>query len=103
MVFFMMLKSQSLKNLWEYVGVAELENYLFILGKVWGFHHPTPKVFAYKSRGELFLWKIIFASTNPQYDNRLFIVDENVRSEYLQNMLSTKIVVFVLFWHLEQF
>ena len=56
MVFFMMLKRQSFKNLWEYVGVAELENYLFILGKVWGFHHPTPKIIAYKSRGELFLW-----------------------------------------------
>ena len=56
MVFFMMLKRQYFKNLWEYVGVAELENYLFILGKVWGFHHPTPKIIAYKSRGELFLW-----------------------------------------------
>ena len=52
MVFFMMLKRQSFKNLWEYVGVAELENYLFILEKVWGFHHPTPKVIIYFS-GEL--------------------------------------------------
>ena len=44
---------------------------------------------------------LIFASTNPQYDNRLFM--KIVSSKYLQNMLFTQIVVFVLFWHSEQF
>ena len=43
---------------------------------------------------------LIFASTNPQYDNRLFM--KIVNSEYMQNMLRTQIVVFYLFWHLEQ-
>ena len=38
----------------------------------------------------------IFASTNPQYDDRLFM--KIVSSEYL----CTQIVVFGLFWHSEQ-
>ena len=37
---------------------------------------------------------LIFASTNPQYDNRLFM--KIVSSEYLKNMLCAQIVVFVL-------
>ena len=38
---------------------------------------------------------LIFASTNPQYDYRLLV--KIVSSAYLQNMLCTQIVVFVLF------
>ena len=54
-----------------------------------------PKLFAscYASRTDKSLSEaLIFASTNPQYDDRLFIVHENI--EYLQDMLCTQIVVF---------
>ena len=44
------------------------------------------------STGKSLSEALIFASTNPQYDDRLFIVHENI--EYLQDMLCTQIVVF---------
>ena len=53
------------------------------------------------STGKSLSEALIFASTNPRYDNRLFM--KKVSSEYLQNMLCTQIVVFVLFWHSKQF
>jgi hypothetical protein len=40
---------------------------------------------------------LIFASTNPQYDNRLFIVHENCKLRIPAEHLCTQIVVFVLF------
>ena len=49
----------------------------------------------YIGTGESLSEALIFASTNPQYDNRLFM--KIVSSEYLQNMLCTQIVVFDLF------
>ena len=38
---------------------------------------------------------LIFASTNPQYDDKLFM--KIVSSDYLQNMLCTQIGFFVSF------
>ena len=59
-------------------------------------------VFAENEFAELLTGKslseaLIFASTNPQYDDRLFIVHENCKLRIPADMLCTQIVVFVLF------
>jgi hypothetical protein len=59
------------------------------------------EIFGSSITGKSLSEALIFASTNPQYDNRLFM--KIVSSKYLQNMLCTQIDVFVLFWHSEQF
>ena len=46
---------------------------------------------------------LIFASTNPQYDDDCSLFIKIVSSEYLQKMLCTQIVAFVLLWHSKQF
>ena len=49
----------------------------------------------YYNTGKSLSEALIFESTNPQYGDKLFM--KIVSSEYLQNMLCTQIVVFVLF------
>jgi hypothetical protein len=51
---------------------------------------------------------LILASTNPQYDKRLFIelpvqYMKTTSSEHEENMLCTQIIFLFLFWHSEQF
>ena len=55
----------------------------------------NPDVLIQVCTGKSMSEALIFASTNSQYDARLFI--KIVSSEYLQNILCTQIVVFVLF------
>ena len=55
---------------------------------------------SYANSGKSFLEALIFASTNPQYDDRLFIelqvqYMKIASSEHGQNMLCTKIVLNV--------
>ena len=53
---------------------------------------------SYINTGKSLSEALIFASTNQQYDDRLFIVHGNFKLRILaQNMLCTHIVVFVLF------
>ena len=52
--------------------------------------------------GKYFLEALIFASTNPQYDKRLFI---GLQVQYMK-ITSSEHVVYIncfLFWHSEQF
>ena len=57
-----------------------------------------------KGTGRFLSEALIFASTDPQYDNRLFIVHESCKLRIPEEyMLRTQIVVFVLFLHSEQF
>ena len=58
---------------------------------------PAPAVMEKISKhtGKSLSEALIFESTNPQYDDRLFM--KIVSLKYLQNMLCTQIVVFVLF------
>ena len=62
----------------------------------------------FSNTGKSFSEALILVSTNPQYDDRLFI-ELRVQymkipsSEHVENMLCTQIVFLFLFWHSEQF
>ena len=62
----------------------------------------------FSCKGKYLSEALIFASTNPQYDDR-FLIELQVQymripsSEHSQKMFCTQIVFLFLFWHSEQF
>ena len=81
--------------------MPRMENYW-----IFGFSWQTTKSEMYLE-GKSFSEALIFASTNPKYDDRLFIklwvqYPKIPSSEHVENMMCTQIVCF-LFWHSGQF
>ena len=83
-------------NEWKYQNPIS-----YYLAPVWSVQNDLTKTFAIQVN---ICQKLLFfhqQTHNMMTDCSLFM--KIVSSEYLQNMLCTQIVVFVLFWHSEQF
>ena len=75
--------------------MPRMENYW-----LFGFSWQTTKSEMYLDTGKSFSEALILASTNPQYDDRLFIklrvqYTKIPSSEHVENMMCTQIVCFL--------